>query len=192
MYDYIKGKLIEKTPLKIIIEANNIGYSISIPLNFYNLLPNITSTIICYTFLVVKEDSHTLYGFSTKEERSLFEILLSTSGIGPKTALSIIGHLEFSNFANAVLTSNPSLISKIPGIGKKTAERLIIDLKDKIQNFKLPSKNQETHITDAINALINLGYNHFQAQKAIKKVQEKNKHEKDLGKLISLALKNIK
>jgi len=191
MYDYIIGTIKEKTPIKIVLDVNGIGYLIFIPINFFNDLKD-SDKIKCFISFVVKEDSHTLYGFSSKGERDLFEMLKSTSGIGPKTALAIIGNLEFANFANAISTGNTTLISKIPGIGKKTAERLIIDLKDKIKMFDIPDKSKDMHIIDSINALINLGYNHFQAQKAIKKVVEKNKKETDIGTLISLALQTIR
>jgi Holliday junction DNA helicase RuvA len=194
MFEYIKGKLVEITPTKITIEANNIGYNIFIPLSVFSHLPEKNSEILCYTFLVVKEDSHTLYGFLEKCEKELFKLLITISGIGPKIALLIIGNIEFNNFQRALKTSDIDLICRVPGIGKKTAERLIIELRDKIKtlggDFSV-SKSESSHIFDAVNALINLGYNHTQAQKVIKKTAEKYKDEKDVGRLISLALKNL-
>jgi len=190
MYDYIKGILKEKTPNKIVIEANDIGYSIFIPINFYNHLLEIDSPIKCYLFLVIKEDSHTLYGFSSKEERDLFNILLSISGIGPKMALSLIGHLE-GHLQQAIYNKDVSILSKVPGIGNKKAERLIIDLKDKLKMIDISFKEEKNHIFDAVSALVNLGYNPIKAQKAIQQAVEKNKNERDIGKLISFALKNI-
>ncbi|KPK32630.1 MAG: hypothetical protein AMS24_03675 [Chlamydiae bacterium SM23_39] len=190
MYDYLTGILKEKKTNKIVLDVNGIGYTIFIPINFYNNLLEIDSHIKCFTFLVIKEDSHTLYGFSSKEERDLFEIMLSISGIGPKMALSLIGHLE-SNLQKAIYDKDINIISKVPGIGKKKAERLIIDLKDKLKTVDLSFKKEKNHIFDAVSALVNLGYNPIKAQKAIQKAIEENRDEKDVGKLISFALKNI-
>jgi Holliday junction DNA helicase RuvA len=196
MFEYIRGKLIEITPTKITIEANNIGYNILIPISVFSSLPEKNSEILCYTFLVIKEDSHTLYGFLEKEEKELFKLLITVSGIGPKIALLIIGNIEFSNFQRALKNSDIGVICKIPGIGKKTAERLIIELRDKIKivggDFSNSlEKEEKLYIFDAVNALVNLGYNHIQAQKVVKKAAEKNKGEKDVGRLISLALKSL-
>ena len=196
MYEFIKGTLVEISPIKIIIETNNIGYKILIPISSYSNLPHLNSEIMCYTSLVIKEDSHTIYGFLSKKERDLFEILITISGIGPKTALALIGHLDISLFSNAIKNANTRLISKVPGIGKKTAERLIIEIRDKIKIFEKDLSEdtysqEDTLISDAIGALINLGYNHLQAQKVIKKTLEENKDEKDVGKLIGIALKKI-
>lgn len=199
MYDYIKGSLVSISPSKITIEANGIGYLLNIPLSSYNKLPKINSLLTCYVSLIVREDSHTLYGFLFQEERNLFEILITVSGIGPKTALGIIGHLDIDNFKSAILSSDVRLLSKVPGIGTKTAEKLIIEMRDKIKNVSkdfsisgsIHLRNEKSTIADALNALLNLGYNHLQAQKAINKALEELKDEKDAGKLISLALKKM-
>jgi holliday junction DNA helicase RuvA len=199
MYDYIKGILTKSTPIKITIETGGIGYLLYIPLNAFNKLPELNTPITCFTSLIIKEDSHSLYGFLSKEERDLFEILISISGIGPKTALALVGHLDLSLFHSAIYSSDIKLISKVPGIGKKTAEKLIIEMRDKIKILEkefsfMPSPinlTSKSHVSDALNALLTLGYNHLQAQKAINKVLEDNKEETDAGKLISLALKKI-
>lgn len=200
MYDYIKGTLVFISPLKITVEANNIGYLLNIPLSSYNKLPQINSPITCFVSLIVREDCHTLYGFMSQEERNLFEILITVSGIGPKTAVGIIGHLEIEHFQRAVLSSDVRLLSKVPGIGKKTAEKLIIEMRDKIKVlskelsptvYKLNYSQETSAVADALNALINLGYNHLQAQKAVNKALEEAKDEKDAGKLIALALKKM-
>lgn len=196
MYDFIKGKLIEVSPLKITLEANNIGYKIFIPLRSSSSLPPLNSEITCFLSLVIKEDSHTLYGFITKQERDLFETLITVSGIGPKTALALLGNLEVEQFYDAICNANTTLLHKVPGIGKKTAERLIIELRDKLKVLEkdllnTPRLKTDSCFSDALSALMHLGYNHFQAQKALKLAMDENKEIKDPGKLISLALKKI-
>ena len=199
MYDYIKGTLTSITPTKITINVNGIGYLLHIPLSAYCNLPQINSPVTCFTSFIIREDSHTLYGFLLKQERDLFEMVITVSGIGPKTGLTLIGHLDINHFNSAIASSNIRLISKVPGIGKKTAERLIIEMRDKIKIIEkdiIPSKSSinrsdDSYVSDALNALLNLGYNHIQAQKAINKAVEENKSENDIGKLISLALKKL-
>lgn len=144
---------------------------------------------------VIREDAHILYAFLQKEERDLFETLLSISGIGPKTAAGIIGHMEISAFQRAVSTADVRLLSKMPGIGKKTAERLIIEMRDKFKSKSktegLPSRIEGINdlAYDAINALVNLGYSAVEARQAIDRVMSEQKDETDLGRLITTALR---
>jgi Holliday junction DNA helicase RuvA len=139
-----------------------------------------------------------LYAFISKEERDLFEILITVSGIGPKTAVAIIGHMDMHAFHHAIISSDIRILSKIPGIGKKTAERLVIEMRDKFKNF--PKKENGTSLivsamdpilADAINALMNLGYNPLDAQKAVQKAREDVEGNADLGTLITVALKKF-
>lgn len=193
MYESIKGILIDKTPLKAVVEVGGIGYRLAIPLSTYTHLPAIEKPIQLFLSQVVREDSHTLYAFLLKEERDLFEILITLSGIGPKTGLAIIGHIELGAFQKAIAAADVHLLSKIPGIGKKTAERLVIEMRDK---FKSGPKDPKTGsvsglLGDAINALLHLGYNPQQAQKAVQMVLEERKEETDLGKIITSALQKI-
>ncbi len=198
MYESITGTLKEKDPLKAVVEAAGIGYRLFIPLSTYTRLPHPEAKVHLYLSQVIREDAHSLYAFDVKEDRNLFEILLTVSGIGPKTALAIVGHMENGAFQRAIHTSDIRLLSKLPGIGKKTAERLILDMRDK---FKGPSKKDalsltlaplEPHLeTDAIQALIHLGYNPLDAQKAVAAVRSEEKEEQDLGRFITLALKKI-
>lgn len=192
MYDYIKGKLIEKEPSHAVIEANGVGFRILIPLSTFASLPSPESSLLLYTSFHVKEDSQALYGFVTKHDRDLFDMLNNISGIGPKTALALVGHLDSATFQTAIQNGNVSLLSKVPGIGKKTAERLIVELKDKSKKIgkadpSLPLGSSHL-LTDAINALIHLGYPLLQAQKAVQKAFEAKK-EVDLSGLISASLK---
>lgn len=152
-----------------------------------------------YLSQVIREDSHTLYAFDQKEERNLFEMLLTVSGIGPKTAVAIIGHMEMNAFQKAIHTSDIRLLSKLPGIGKKTAERLILDMRDKFKvagkkqqfsSLSLPDDTPCLH-ADAILALVNLGYNALQAGQAVNAAQRENPEETELGRFITLALQKI-
>lgn len=195
MYEYIKGSLIEKTPQKAVVEAAGIGYRLSIGLNTYTALPHLGTSVELYLSQVIREDSNTLYAFLEKDQRDLFELLITLSGIGPKTALAIIGHLDLNSFQRAIHTADIRLLSKIPGVGKKTAERLIIEMKDKFKQIKkevyAPISGSDSMISDALSALLNLGYNPLEAQRALEKAKEEMKEEKDLGKMISIALQKI-
>ncbi len=197
MFEYIKGTLIEKEPLKVVVETGGIGYRLSIPLSAFPKLPAVKSSVEFYLSHIVREDSETLYGFIGKEERNLFETVIAVSGIGPKTGIAIIGHIDSGAFAQAVATSDIRLLSKIPGIGKKTAERLVIEMRDKFKgknkgNFvAAPMIAENILLSDALGALINLGYATLVAQKAIQAVLLDKKDESDLGKLITAALQKI-
>jgi len=195
MYESITGKLVDKTPAKAIVEAYGIGYRLMIPLSTYTKLPALDSEIKLFLSQIVREDSNTLYAFLTREERDLFETIITVSGIGPKTGLGIIGHVEMEAFQRAVSTGDVRLLSKVPGIGKKTAERLVIEMRDKFKGTKSDAKiniaSSGGLLGDATSALINLGYHPLSAQKAAKKVLDEQKDAKDLGKIITAALKNI-
>jgi Holliday junction DNA helicase RuvA len=194
MYESIKGTLVDKTPQKAVIEINGIGYRLAIPLSTYTRLPDLGKTLQLFLSQVVREDSNTLYAFLLKEERDLFETLITLSGIGPKSALSIIGHLEIGAFQRAIASADVRLLSKIPGIGKKTSEKLVIEMRDKFKGVKgkaVPLAAVDGVVGDAMNALLNLGYNPLEAQKAVHAVLEEKKDETDLGKIITAALQKI-
>lgn len=188
MFEYIKGILISFEGEKAILETGGIGYKFLVPAN--SRFPPIGEEVLLYTSLIIREDAHLLYGFISKKEKELFELLLNISGIGPKTALAIIGHIELNSLYTAVIAKDAILLSKIPGIGKKTAERLIVELKDKI-NPGYFVENSKSYISDALRALINLGYAPIKAQKALNSAIEENRNQTDVGKLISLALRKI-
>lgn len=200
MFEYIKGTLVEYFLNQAVIDVNGIGYKLLIPLSTYTHMPQVGSEALFYVSAVIREDSHRYFGFLSRKERDFFEKLSDVSGIGPKTALSLIGHMDSSALEEAISSANIFLLSKVPGIGKKTAERLIVELKDKIKTgFKgdLPSvngtevKEEDNTVSDALNALMNLGYNTMQAQKAIKKALEHTGETPELSKLITTALKGI-
>lgn len=198
MYESIQGILKDKEPLRAIVEAGGIGYRLCIPLSTYTRLPSHETKVFLYLSQVIREDSHTLYAFSTKEERDLFEVLITLSGIGPKTGLAIIGHIEIGAFQRAIAAADVRILSKIPGIGKKTAERLVIEMRDKLKGIVKKEKgtvistsSEDTLLSDALNALLNLGYNAIEAQKAVQSALQEKKDETDLGRLITAALQKI-
>ncbi|MGE0197553.1 MAG: Holliday junction branch migration protein RuvA [Simkaniaceae bacterium] len=200
MFEYIKGTLIEITPQKAVVDVQGVGYLLYIPLSSFSKSPPVGEEVLFYISSVIREDSHRNFAFLTREERDLFEKIGDVSGIGPKTALALIGHLDSIDLETAITTANVTLLSKIPGIGKKTAERLIVEMRDKIlkglKQAPLPStlktvKSEDRIVNDALSALIHLGYNSLQAQQAIKKALTHFKEEPPLGELIKTALSGI-
>ncbi len=196
MYEFIRGKMIQSIPSKAIVDVGGIGYGLVISLKTFQKLPNIGAEVFFYVSHIVREDGHYLYGFLSLDDKKLFEQLISISGVGPKTAIGILGHVDIGDFQIAIVQGNAALLSKLPGIGKKTSERLIIELKDKFSHStssaRLPSGVQGNTVSaDAISALINLGYHPLEAQKAIKKVLSLHEKEPTLSELISGALRSI-
>lgn len=189
MYEYIRGKLIEKTPLYVVIEANGIGYKLYVPTNLLGKLPEIGEVSFLYLSWVVREMSQTLYAFATKEERELFERVTTISGIGPKTALAMVGHFEYSQLEEIVRCNDCAALSRVPGIGKKTAERLMLELRERLKLFPSSTLSSSSKVQDALNALLKLGYSQGHAEKAVKKAIEKLPEESDLSALVTLSLK---
>ena len=197
MIEYIKGTLADSSPTKTIIDIGGIGHRIAIPLSNYSKLPKIGEQVRLFLSTIIREDSHKNYGFLTSDERDLFENLINVSGIGPKTALALLGHLEASDLQIAISQSDITSICKVPGIGKKTAERLIIEMRDRVQKMttlqcSIPSSMAgKTIANDALSALVNLGYQPIPVQKAIKLIIETSEKEHDLAELITAALKKL-
>lgn len=200
MYDYIKGTLINISPSKATLEVHGIGYFLFIPLNVFSDLCSCKGKeITLFTSFVVREDSQRLFGFLDQHGRDTFEKLSEISGIGPKTAMAIIGHLSLKELEKAVLEQDILTLSKVPGIGKKTAERLIIDMKDKLKLLKtfvddkdLLPKEHISLINDAVSALLNLGYHQSTAHPAVKKALKESKATPKLAELITISLKFIR
>lgn len=195
MYDYIKGTLKRTSPISVTVEASGIGYLVHIPASLFGNLPSLGSEVLLYVTLVVREDSHTLYGFLSLEERNLFEKVTAVSGIGPKIGMSLIGHLTIEKLQSAIHQNDIEAITCVPGIGKKIAQRLIMELQDKFAKlpaqFAIKTNSKTEKIVDAMNALIHLGYNQQIAQKAIKKTLDSHPESIDLPTLITQSLKNI-
>lgn len=196
MFEYFRGKLVQSTPTKAVLDIHGIGYAIQISLKTYQKLPQVGSEVFLYVAPIIREDEHTLCGFLTIEEKNLFHHLTSVSGVGPKTAVGILGNVDVTDFQLAVLQGNSALLSKIPGIGKKTAERLVMELKDKFQGMSKTDLNPNISLTggsvasDAVSALINLGYHPLDAQKRVKKTQDTHSKELSLSELITSALRS--
>lgn len=195
MFDFIQGTLVRATKEEVTLSASGVGYRIFITNIAYNKLPELGKVVTLYVSFVIREFAHTLYGFLQTNERELFEALLNVTGIGPKTAMAIIGYLPAEELSQALLRKDTTALCRVPGIGKKTAERLLIELKDTLPllatmqaTANIP-QNPISH--DAISALMNLGYNQLTAQKAVRKVMETNQETNDLSLLISLSLKNV-
>jgi len=201
MFAYLKGTLVHISPLEVTVDINGVGYQILIPLNAVDHLPGLGETVQLYTSFVVREFSHTLFGFLDPNERETFEMLLNVTGIGPKLALSLIGYLSLSALQTAILSQDILTLCKIPGVGKKTAERLIVELKDKMSHL-VPSSFLDSALTshkdpkrqqiqDAMLALVNLGYNQSKAQKAIQAGLKEVSDTCDLAALITCALRHM-
>lgn len=200
MFAYLKGILESAHPTYVVVDVQGMGYSLLIPCRLFGDLPALGQPIKLYTTFVVREASHTLYGFLNSQERDVFEVLMNVTGIGPKLALSLIGHLTFYELQTAVANQDLPTLCRVPGVGKKTAERLIVELKDKLPHL-LPthigavaisiSDHKARHIQDAMLALMNLGYNQSAAQKAIKQSLKDLPETLDLALLITTSLKNI-
>ena len=158
MIGSIRGRLLEKNPPQILVETNGIGYEIDVPMSTLYNLPDIGAEVFLYTHYVVREDAELLFGFSTKAERSLFRLLIRISGIGPKIALSILSGISASILAQAVSQAEPGLLTRIPGVGKKTAERGSADSQTPTSGAK----------ADIISALVSLGYSEREALQAVK------------------------
>ncbi len=175
MIGRISGALLEKNPPQVLVDANGVGYEIDVPMSTFYNLPRIGEKVALFTHLVVREDAQLLYGFGTEAERAAFRTLLKVSGVGPKVALALLSGLSVNDLAAAVAMQETGRLTNIPGIGKKTAERLLLELKDK---FKVDprlaiggapgSGERASTNADVLNALIGLGYSEKEALIAVK------------------------
>lgn len=178
MIGFLTGKIISKKPTKILVDVNGVGYQINISITTFEKLGDVNSPVSLFTYLSVREDALDLYGFSTEAEKEMFRLLISVSGIGPKLAQSILSGIQIEELKEALQVGNISRLVAIPGIGRKTAERLLIELRDKVEklaeefievyNAKFAIKN------DAVSALVSLGYNVKTAEKVVRDILEKS------------------
>ncbi len=197
MYAYIKGIITDLEADNLVLECNNIGYNIRIPLSVAQRLPKIGSEVKIYTYTSVREDAFLLFGFLTKDDLEIYKKLITVNGIGPKGALGILSVMSADELRFAILSGDVKAISKAPGIGGKSAERIILDLKDKIQIAA--SVSQDRNLNDsapdsgakneALEALVALGYSPAEALKAVSQVTVTE--EMDSGALLKQALKGI-
>ena len=199
MITFLDGKLVSALPTQAIVDVGGVGYEVFIPLASYDKLPAVGQPVRILTHLHVREDAHVLYGFMTPAERDLFRLLVNNvSGIGPKLALAVLSGMSVNNFKAAVVNSDITSLSKISGLGKKTAERIVLELKDKLgvaaawevaSTMHAPTPEQE-QANEAVLALIALGYKQIDAHKAVRELQEKGE-AKAAEELVKLALKRM-
>jgi holliday junction DNA helicase RuvA len=173
MIAHLNGRLIEKTPTHVVVECSGVGYFVKISLNTFSKIGP-EENIKIFTQLQVREDAHTLYGFFSTKERDMFNHLISVSGIGANTAILMLSSMTSDEIASAIVNANVALIQSIKGIGSKTAQRVILDLKDKLAKSDFTSGNifvsNNTNQNDALTALLALGFDKKKAEKAIEKV----------------------
>jgi Holliday junction DNA helicase RuvA len=182
----LHGKLISKKPYNLIIDVACVGYSVQVPLTLLSSLPEENKDVFLYIHTHVREDAIQLYGFQTSDEKKIFTTLLGISGIGPKVALNILSTIPSNNFYNAINSEDVDILCKVPGLGKKTAHRLILELKGKLPSIK---EKKDTIYDDTLSALINLGYKKNIAQEALEKAY--NSGHKDIESLLKEALKYL-
>ncbi len=193
MISFIKGRLFEKTPTEIIVDCNGVGYQINISLHTYSLLP-VSENIFVYTYFLVKEDAQVLYGFIEKSEREIFKLLISVSGIGGNTARNILSYITPKELMQAIASNDVKTIQAVKGIGVKTAQRLILDLREKViklydlQDLTVPVHN--TNAEEALSALEVLGFVRKAAEKVVAKIIDKTP-DATVETIIKQALKNL-
>ncbi|MBX8598680.1 Holliday junction branch migration protein RuvA [Pseudomonas cichorii] len=201
MIGRLRGFLAEKQPPHLVLDVNGVGYELEVPMTTLYRLPHVGEPVTLHTHLVVREDAHLLYGFYEKRERELFRELIRLNGVGPKLALALMSGLEVDELVRCVQAQDTSALTRIPGVGKKTAERLLVELKDRFKawealpgTFALVSdgSNQAEPVasaeSDAVSALISLGYKPQEASKAVSAIKEKGLSSADL---IRRALKGM-
>jgi Holliday junction DNA helicase RuvA len=195
MIGYIRGILQEKKCTSILVDVNSIGYNVIIPLSTYEALPEINEEVKLYTYLHIREDLIELYGFISVKERDLFMDLISISDIGPKTAINILSKMKVDQFKQAILNKDINSLKNIPGIGKKTAERLIVELKDKIDNVKetekIKPKISSQVKEDAIAALVSLGYKISSVKEVIRNIEPNLDENTSVEEVIKEALRHL-
>lgn len=185
MIGQVRGIILEKQPPQLLIDVNGIGYEIDAPMSTFYRLPEIGQEVTLVTHFVVREDAHHLYGFFSQEERLLFRTLLKVNGVGPRLALTILSSINPDEFVKCVVNNDTASLIRLPGVGKKTAERLIIEMRDKLAAWQQHSPIELTLLTpavergtrnqivqDAVSALISLGYKPQEASRAVSKVDD--------------------
>ncbi|MEQ8424391.1 MAG: Holliday junction branch migration protein RuvA [Cyclobacteriaceae bacterium] len=195
MIAFLKGKLVHKEPTFVIIEVNGIGYHVSISLNTFSEITD-KENIQLLTYLQVREDAHILYGFSNKAEKSMFQSLIGVNGVGPNTAMVVLSYLPPSELHQAIVTENVGALQAVKGIGGKTAQRIILELKDKLRKEPVGETGgiagikHNTMRQEALTALMTLGIGKAAAEKSIDTVLTKSGNTVSLEELVKMALKN--
>ncbi|WP_194790155.1 Holliday junction branch migration protein RuvA [Pseudomonas sp. UFMG81] len=186
MIGRLRGTLAEKQPPHLIVDVNGLGYELEVPMTTLYRLPKVGEVVTLHTHQVVREDAHLLYGFAEKRERELFRELIRLNGVGPKLALALMSGLEVDDLVRCVQAQDAAVLVRVPGVGKKTAERLLVELKDRFKAWEtspamftlvsdgpLPAASVNTAEADAVSALVSLGYKPQEASKAISAIEGK-------------------
>ena len=196
MIGHLKGKIISKTPPEILLEVQGIGYEVLCPMSTIYELDNLSDDVLLFTHLSIKEDAHTLFGFITKDEKNVFRELIRVNGVGPKVALAILSNLSVHSLVECISTEDADLLAKTPGIGKKTALKLIVELQDRLSKLDLVGslansieikQNSNPNSKQAIEALQSLGFKAKEANRMVSKIEDQ---ELSTEQLIRLALQN--
>ena len=194
MIAHLKGQLAYKSPEYTIVDVNGVGYQVFTPLSTYYALPNLGQTVSLRVHTRVREDELKLFGFLTEEEQTIFQKLITINKVGPRLALGILSGMSPADLFSAVMNNNIARLSTIPGVGKKTAERLTLEMKDKLADLALAMDHQpesaraEGVYDDALSALVNLGYKKPEAEKALKTIYNQNGKDASLEDLIKESL----
>jgi Holliday junction DNA helicase RuvA len=198
MITFLHGKLLEALPTQVVVDVNGLGYEVLIPLSSYDKLPQPGQPLKLLTHLVVREDAHVLYGFMSTAERDLFRLLIHTvSGIGPKIALNVLSGISVTAFRGAVANQDIKLLSQISGVGKKTAERIVVELKDKIgaagaweaSSAQRGLSPEDQKVNDAVLALMALGFKQVEAHDTVRKALSALGAQASLEELVRACLK---
>ena len=193
MITQIRGRLVEKNPTEVVVDCNGVGYLLHISLHTFSNLPD-NENVTLYTHLSIREDAHTLFGFINKTEREIFKLLISVSGVGPSIARTMLSSMTSEEIQHAIASENVALIQSVKGIGAKTAQRVIVDLKDKILKTytidEVSLSNNNTNKEEALSALEVLGFNKKQSDKIVTAILKENA-ETSVEQIIKLALKNL-
>jgi len=196
MIGQLKGQIISKNPPEVLLEVGGIGYELLCPMSTFYQLDNLSEDTLLYTHLSIKEDSHTLFGFISKDEKNMFRELIRVNGVGPKVALAILSHLSVSSLVDCIISEDADLLAKTPGIGKKTALKLIVELQDRLDKVELVDASTSTmgHKTSynpnakqALAALQSLGFKTKEANKMVSAIDDK---DLTTEQMIRLALQN--
>ena len=196
MIGHLKGKIISKSPPEVLLEIQGIGYEVLCPMSTIYELDNLYDDVLLFTHLSIKEDAHTLFGFITKDEKNVFRELIRVNGVGPKVALAILSNLSVHSLVECISTEDADLLAKTPGIGKKTALKLIVELQDRLSKLDLVGslansieikQNSNPNSKQAIEALQSLGFKAKEANRMVSKIEDQ---ELSTEQLIRLALQN--
>jgi len=190
----LSGQLLQKQPPELLIDVNGVGYEVSAPMTTFYALPELGEKVVLHTHMVVREDAQLLYGFSSESERTLFRVLIKINGVGPKLALTILSGIAADEFARCIHDNDAAALVRLPGVGKKTAERLIVELKDKLGTEEqsetsstsagqISSAAANSPVSDAVSALISLGYKANDASKTVRSIDTSGLNTEDIIRL---------